>query len=52
MDAYPLTAPAVRPEMMRFWKISTSTISGMVTMTVAAVARSRAGRPKQDVAVA
>jgi hypothetical protein len=30
---YPLTAPAVRPEIMRFWKISTRIISGTVTIT-------------------
>ena len=33
----PLTAPAVRPETMARWKISTSTISGTVTITDAAM---------------
>ena len=34
---HPLTAPAVRPETRRCWKISTSTISGTVTITEAAM---------------
>src|SRR5947199_6816468 len=32
----PLTAPAVRPATIRFWKMITSTISGTVIVTVAA----------------
>ena len=28
---YPFTAPAVRPATIRCWKMSTRTISGMVT---------------------
>ena len=35
--AQPLTAPAVRPATMRRWKTSTSTTSGSVTMTEAAM---------------
>ncbi len=33
---YPLTAPAVRPETIRRWKIRTSITSGTVTTTAAA----------------
>jgi len=33
----PFTAPAVRPETMRRWKISTSPTTGMVTITEAAM---------------
>jgi hypothetical protein len=33
----PFTAPAVRPETILRWKISTSTISGTVTITEAAM---------------
>ena len=33
----PLTAPAVSPATIRFWKITTSTISGTVIITVAAL---------------
>ncbi|GAA5511491.1 hypothetical protein Dcar01_00201 [Deinococcus carri] len=33
----PLTAPAVRPETMLRWKTSTRMISGMVTITLAAM---------------
>src|SRR4029450_5965664 len=35
-DHYPLTAPAVRPATIRFWKNSTSKISGIEMMTDAA----------------
>src|SRR3954464_7245895 len=33
---YPLTAPAVSPATMRRWKIRTTTMIGIVTMTAAA----------------
>src|SRR5204863_9105206 len=35
-DPQPLTAPAVSPATIRFWKMMTSTISGTVIVTVAA----------------
>src|SRR5258708_691598 len=35
--AYPLTPPAVRPEMIFRWKIRTRTTSGTVTITEAAM---------------
>ena len=38
-DAYPLTAPAVSPATIRFWKITTNTINGTVIVTVAALDR-------------
>src|SRR4051812_42968761 len=36
-DRQPFTPPAVRPETIRRWKISTSTTSGTVTITEAAM---------------
>ena len=35
--SYPFTAPAIRPETMRRWKISTAVTSGRVTITLAAM---------------
>src|SRR3569623_1657668 len=37
IETYPLTPPAVRPEMILRWKINTSTTSGAVTSTEAAM---------------
>src|SRR5690625_4227042 len=37
LQTQPFTAPAVRPSTIRFWKISTSAISGMVTTIAAAM---------------
>ncbi len=34
---HPLTAPAVKPATMRFWKNNTSTTSGIVTTIAAAI---------------